>query len=212
MKNKTVQSLLLFSCSSLLLFSCYKKIPADKNFKADTTVSPAKVATASSPQLSLLWNELPHEAFKEMSSVKMRFKNYRLFALDSLTMQTLLSKAPKEKQRNIQSLKIILELPRPDSGFMKFSIYRTTVMDSALEASYPLLKTYGGQGTDDRTANVRLDFNPNGFHAYVTSQSGEWFIQPATRGITHQYLFCFFKQDVVTPDRKPFEETGVPVK
>jgi len=76
-------------------------------------------------------------------------------------------------------------------------------MDSALEARYPLLKTYGGQGLTDVTASVRLDFNPNGFHAYVISQSGEWLIQPLGKGITHHFLICFYKQDLV--DQHPFE-------
>jgi len=78
-------------------------------------------------------------------------------------------------------------------------------MDSALQAAYPSLQTYGGQGIDDRTAGVRLDFNTNGFHAYVISQAGEWLIQPVTKGVTTNYLRCFFKRDILIPDRRPFE-------
>jgi hypothetical protein len=81
-------------------------------------------------------------------------------------------------------------------------------MDSALEARYPQLRTYGGKGTDDATANARFDFNPNGFHAYITDRSGEWFMEPLSR----QIVICFNKQDAFSPGKSPFELPGSPTK
>ena len=148
-----------------------------------------------------------------LDTSEIRFSKYKLFSLDSIKMQTLLTKSPRESSlKNKNAVENLIELPRPDSGNMTFNVYSTAVMDSALEAKYPSLKTYGGQGIEDRTAMVRLDFNQHGFHAYVISQAGEWIIQPAGKGITHQFLICFFKHDAQIPDRGPFEIQELPVK
>ncbi len=209
MKNKIVVKGLTLISIAFLFSSCSNQMNTNQQVNQEVkkdTIPLVNVPVEKDP----LWKELSHDSFKELDTVNIHYKSYKLFALDSLEMQSLLLKAPKENQLNIDSLKRIVELPRPDGGFSKFSMYATSVMDPALEAKYPLLKTYGGKGVDDRTASVRLEFNQNGFHAYIKSLDGEWFIQPAAQGITHQYLLCFFKQDAVQPNRKSFEEKGSP--
>lgn len=201
MKNKRIISTLIFASVATFISSCTNPTNTDRQVKKDT-VQVVNVSTEKGP----LWKELSHDSFKELDTVSIHYKSYKLFALDSVEMQSLLLKAPKENQLNIDSMKKIIELPRPDGGYAKFSMYATSVMDPALEAKYPLLKTYGGKGVVDPTSSVRLEFNQNGFQAYIRSRDGEWFIQPASQGITHQYLICFFKQDVVQPNRKSFEE------
>lgn len=171
---------------------------------ADSAATKTVVKANTEIKSGTLWTAINPASFKGMDTVAVRFKRYKLFALDSMLMQSLLQKSPAEKQRK-SSPDNIIDLPKPDGGYMQFSIYSTSVMDSALEAKYPSLKTYGGQGINDRTAMLRMDFNQNGFHAYVISQAGEWIIQPSARGITHQSLVCFFKQDAIIPNRVPFE-------
>lgn len=185
------------------LFSCNGGINTNQTNSADTPVRQNDTEVSNA-----LWTALPLNAMKGMDTTQNRFNKYKLFSLDSIQMQALLQKSPKENSRAKNANENLIELPRPDSGFMTFRVYTTNTMDSVLEARYPSLKTYGGQGIEDRTAMVRLDFNPNGFHAYVISQAGEWIIQPAGKGITHQYLTCFFKQDVEIPNRGPFEIPG----
>jgi hypothetical protein len=152
-----------------------------------------------------LWTELKRDAFPGLDTVKVKYRNYRLFALDSVMMQTILMKAPKGAPEKVSSPKTIVEIPVPDGGFARFNMYTTSTMDPALEAKFPTLKTYGGQGMDDPSSTIRLDFNQNGFHAYVKSQKGEWFVEPAGQGVTHRFLICFYKEDAVFPDKKPFE-------
>ncbi len=226
MKNKISSVILLSGCVSLLGLSCSSSVNTDKKSPVDSVASvvtppvresvisdsqppvsppkPAEPAPVEASKNVSLWTELQPGALKE-PDIKQKFKSYKLFALDSLKMQKILAKAPSEKERNNDALKVILEIPRPDGGYMKFRIYRTTVMDPSLEAQYPLLRTYGGQGIDDPSANIRLDFNQNGFHSYVISQAGEWFIDPAKRGVTHQLLLCYFKSDAIIKKRRAFE-------
>ena len=186
---------------AVFFISCNGGINTNQQVSSDTLV------TESSQVVSVsLWTALPLNAMNGLDTSEIRFSKYKLFSLDSIKMQTLLTKSPRESSlKNKNAVENLIELPRPDSGNMTFNVYSTAVMDSALEAKYPSLKTYGGQGIEDRTAMVRLDFNQHGFHAYVISQAGEWIIQPAGKGITHQFLICFFKHDAQIPDRGPFE-------
>jgi hypothetical protein len=207
MKFKISSAVTVFVGIGFLFSSCGSEVNSNKPVKEDT------ISVAATPVEHVpLWKELPKDSFRGMDTVNIHYKNYRLFALDSVQMQSLLLKAPRDNQRKTDSLKMIVALPKPDGTFNEFSIYSTSVMDPALEAKYPMMKTYAGQGVKDATTSVRLEFNQNGFNAYIKGQEGEWFIQPAAQGITHQYLVCFFKQDAVVPGRKSFELPGSPVK
>ena len=210
--NKNLISFLPVAfCLSLFICSCSTNVNNAKQNSADTTAATPATTTVASDIPGPLWSLLDNQNLNVKDSTSFHYKKYKLFALDSLQMRQFLLSSPSPKNRN-QSSPHILEIPRPDSGFMKFSIYTTSVMDSALEAKFPLLKTYGGQGIDERSAMIRLDFNQNGFHGFVISQAGEWFIEPSAKGITHQSLVCFFKQDAITPNRSSFELPGSPVK
>ena len=49
------------------------------------------------------------------------------------------------------------------------------------------VRTFGGQGLDDPTATIRLDYTPQGFHAQVLGDGGAWAIDPYTFGDTAHY-------------------------
>lgn len=199
----------LFFCWLAVFFiSCNGGIKTNQQVSSDTLM------TESSQVVSVsLWTALPLNAINGLDTSEIRFSKYKLYSLDSIQMQKLLTKSPRESSlKNKNAVENLIKLPRPDTGYMTFNVYSTAVMDSALEAKYPSLKTYGGQGIEDPTAMVRLDFNQHGFHAYVICQAGEWIIQPAGKGITHQFLICFFKHDAQIPDRGPFEIQESPAK
>jgi len=197
MKIKTFFTCFSFLAAMFVYYSCSKKTASVK------TADPASSIPSHSTNQAALWKELPKAAFQLPDTSLVRYNHYRLFALDSAAMQELLMKAKKNPRPDDPAIRIAL--PRPDSGFMQFIISRTTVMDSALEAKYPLLRTYEGTGMNRKDVHARLDFNINGFHAYISGSEGEWFIQPVKKGITHQFLLCFFKQDAWIQNRQPFE-------
>ncbi|MEX2218287.1 MAG: reprolysin-like metallopeptidase, partial [Phycisphaerales bacterium] len=91
-----------------------------------------------------------------------------------------------------------LTLPTPDGRFARFAIIESPVMEAALQAEFPDMRTYVGQGLDDPHATIRLDHTPQGFHAQVLSPTGAFYIDPFSRGDTTHYS-VYFKRDLANP-------------
>ena len=63
--------------------------------------------------------------------------------------------------------RVTVNLPTPDGKFSRFLVEESPVMEAALAARHPLIKTYRAQGVDDRAATARFGLTPYGFHAVV---------------------------------------------
>ena len=113
--------------------------------------------------------------------------------LDEAALRAVLATAPFEGQA---SAPLELALPRPDGSVARFAVRETSVMAPELARKFPAIKTYAGAGLDDRSASLRLDLTPQGFHAQVLAGNGNtYYIDPVTRTDTRHYL-GFFRQDM----------------
>ena len=89
--------------------------------------------------------------------------------LNREALTQLLARAPLERTGDLRQSQAILVLPMPDGSFQRFYIEESPVVDAALAAQYPEIKSYRGQGIDDATATMRFDWTPLGLHALVLS-------------------------------------------
>lgn len=72
-----------------------------------------------------------------------------------------------------------LELPIPRStAFARFAVEASPVMDPALAARYPGIRTFVAQGIDNPELTARLDVTPLGFHALILSPGGQIVVDP----------------------------------
>ncbi|MCA9948129.1 MAG: hypothetical protein KDE48_00655 [Anaerolineales bacterium] len=124
-------------------------------------------------------------------------QEYRSVGLDVGKLQTLLAQAPFEGSAAAQNDQIVLSLPLPDGDYGRFQIVESPIMEPELAAKFPEIKTYAGQGLDDASASVRLDWTPQGFHAMILSSQGDIYIDPYARGNTSAYI-SYFKQDFLS--------------
>jgi subtilisin-like proprotein convertase family protein len=124
---------------------------------------------------------------------------YRTFRLEGNELRGVLDRAPLERVGGNLSAGAILTLPMPDGTFSRFAIYDSPIMEPELAASFPEIKTYSGQGLDDPTATIRLDWTPQGFHAMVISASGTVYVDPYSRGDKTHYI---------SYDKRDFEKSG----
>ncbi len=119
--------------------------------------------------------------------------------------QSLLA-APDEQVPGTFDGALFFWLPDPDGNIQCFRILESSVMEPALQAEFPEIRTYVGQGVTDPTATVRIDFTDpsahwngaGGFHAQVLSPSGSWYIDPYSRG-NFDFYTSHYKRDLRNP-------------
>ncbi|MFP5040351.1 reprolysin-like metallopeptidase [Parasediminibacterium sp. JCM 36343] len=141
---------------------------------------------------------MPKAAERGTSTPALRIKpsQYHLMQLDTVQMRAALAKAPQEFKAAAKAAPLILSLPMPDGKMAKFKIEAVQTMAPELAAKFPNIKTYGGQGIDDPTAAIKIDFTELGFHAMVMSDiTGNYFIDPAYKNNNLIYL-SYYKKDL----------------
>ena len=94
---------------------------------------------------------------------------YRLFHLKENNLVTDLKTSPSERNVSPQASTFLIVLPNADGGMERYRVVEAPVMDPALAAKYPDIRSYAGQGVDNRQATVRFDVSPEGFHAMMLS-------------------------------------------
>jgi hypothetical protein len=110
-----------------------------------------------------------------------------------------------------KSGRVEVTLPMPDGNVARFRAEESPVMEPALAARHPEIKTYRAQGVDDPAATARFGLTPSGFHAIVLTPAGSYYIDPYRRGdsVTH---ISYFKRDLARTDAHAFECQVLPFK
>ena len=120
---------------------------------------------------------------------------YQVVELHQDALSRALANVPMEFTEAAKSVQAVVSLPMPDGSFARFRIEESPVMEPALAAQFPEVKSYRGQGVDDPTATARFDWSPNGFHAIVLSANGTVFIARYTADDERNYI-SFYKEDL----------------
>lgn len=123
-------------------------------------------------------------------------EKFKTFSADITSLKTYLWSLPDEKNVVNRRSAPVLELPMPDGSMAKFNVWKSSVMEPGLEAKYPEIRTFLGQGIDDPYATVRFDYNPYfGFSAQILSAAkGTSYIEAYKKGNLQHYQ-SFYKQD-----------------
>ena len=112
---------------------------------------------------------------------------YQTVLFDFEAIKTVLDKAPMEFTNKGESNELIIAFPSPEGKTIHFSITESKMMEDELAVKFPQFKTFNGQGIEDKTAILKLDYTHKGLHAYVLSSSGDWAIDPLTDQTTSYY-------------------------
>lgn len=113
---------------------------------------------------------------------------YFLAKLDLALLKVKLANAPAIHTGNGQP--VTLEFPNAQGHFEKFAVYESSIMDAALEAKFPMIKTYAAQGIDDPTATMRFSVTQFGLHSMVLSgQKSTCFIDPYTTDLVNYIIY-----------------------
>ncbi len=152
------------------------------------------------------WQDVSASTFTKNESQKKVIvpTEFRSLKLNTQALLDALSAAPVEFTAAAQTNPLILSLPMPDGSMSRFSVVYSQTMDPALAAQFPNIKTFNGQGIDDPSASLKMDWTEFGFHAQVRSASADktFYIDPYVQGETTQYI-SYFKKDL--PVKKNLE-------
>ena len=126
---------------------------------------------------------------------------YKTYALDFETLVDYLKNAPKEFSVDISGGGLSLVLPMPNGQMHQFSVVESSLMPNSLAVKFPNIKSYVGQGLDDKTATLRMSVDHNGFHAMVISASETVYIDPYSLNDTEYYI-SYYKKDFYASNSK----------
>lgn len=89
---------------------------------------------------------------------------------------------------------IVISLPAPDGSSRDFRIWQSSIMEPALAAKYPDIKTFTAEALNNKRITAKIDFSPAGFHAMIFDGSNTYFIDPYSDVEDGNYL-CYYKRD-----------------
>ena len=100
-----------------------------------------------------LWTDISESSIIVTGEKLINPSVYRTVALNVDEMKALLDSAPLEFTREAINNPIVVSLPMPDGAFQSFYCVESPVMHPDLALRYPEIKTYLGQGKEDRSKN-----------------------------------------------------------
>ncbi len=155
------------------------------------------------------WTDAPEATMKTANQKRPIVPNkFRSLSLDTVQLKQFLKTAPMEFTEAARVAAPIMSIPMPDGTVSHFSIVESPIMEPGLASKFPNIKTYSGQGVEDRTATIKIDWTDFGFHAMIFSAlTPSISVDPYARGTKTNYI-SYSKSDL---NPKPFIEQGVEV-
>lgn len=152
---------------------------------------------AALSQQGNLWKPVTESSIsKNLFTKHIKPDNYQLYQLDEPSIQRQLQNSPSERRVDAGLSPFILSIPVPGGNTERFSVVEAPVMDAALAARYPAIKSYAGKGLDDVTSTIRFDVSPRGFHAMILSADRPTiYIDPLDR--SDKYYVVFSRKEAI---------------
>jgi subtilisin-like proprotein convertase family protein len=92
-------------------------------------------------------------------------KVFELYQMNLGSLVETLKNAPQK--RSNQASNVIIEVPSMDGKIEHYKVYEFSNFAPALQAQFPNIRSYVGQGMEDKTATIRFSVDPSGFQAMI---------------------------------------------
>ena len=116
----------------------------------------AVVSFSFAQEKNSLWKSSTKSDITLLES-KMQLPQKNLYDLKVNDLKNLVIQSPERNNSNIKS-NIIVSFPNADGEFERFRVYENSIMESALAAQYPEIKSYIGIGIDNPSTSFILVF------------------------------------------------------
>jgi reprolysin-like metallo-peptidase family M12B/type IX secretion system substrate protein len=125
---------------------------------------------------------------------------YKLFSLDETALGIGLKQALVQA---VSKSDFIIAIPDADGNIKHFRVTESPVMQPKLQAKYPYIRTYLGQGVEDASSVIHFDFTPLGFHAIIISaEKSTVYINPVS---TANQLYVVFDRSNIAQEKQVFD-------
>jgi len=116
--------------------------------------------------------------------IKTAYESF-VFDVDDNDFRTTLATAPMEDLAS-KSEALTIDLPLPDGSFSQVKVLESPIMEEALSAKYPDIKTYKVFGDN---ISGRIGYTYKGFHGILFTENGTVYIDPVgqSSGTYHSY-------------------------
>ena len=92
-------------------------------------------------------------------------QDFKLMQLDLAAMKHVLYLASDRFSEN--KISAIISIPNLEGNLERFQVYEASNFDAELQAQYPEIRSYVGQGIDDKYAQLRLSIDTRGIQTMV---------------------------------------------
>ena len=110
---------------------------------------------------------------------------YLLYQVDQVQLQRIL------EQQNEKNTPLRIPIPLPTGKLKYFQVQRSANLPEGLQQKFPQIHAYAGKALDNPSESIRFSFSPLGFHAVLSTEAGEIYIDPFQRSITDYCLVYY---------------------
>lgn len=147
-----------------------------------------------------VWSSISEKDIKVTGTRDIVPKVYKTYHVNMAQLQSILNSAPLDKHISAENSNIIVSLPMPNGEIQNFKVVESPVMEEALQASHPNIRTYTIKGVNDVYAIGKLDLTEFGFHGMIRSPYGDVFIDPFCKWNVDDYI-SYYTKDFEKPEQ-----------
>ncbi|REC60581.1 secretion protein [Chryseobacterium pennae] len=151
-------------------------------------------------QTDRLWSKRSQENSSPVFENMKNIDNPRIFHLDINGLKSALTRTPK---RATEKSSVIISLPNSTGKMERFRVTENSNFDPELAAKYPDIKSYIGQGIEDKTSTVYFSISSLGLSSMeIYGDKSAVFIEPYAKDLS---TYAVYKRSDRKNDLNNFE-------
>lgn len=126
------------------------------------------LVSASFSQKRAFWEKVSHKNVQKNKYVQRESfpETYALMDLDLVSMKETLASASDRFSRNPKG--VIITLPNSEGELERFQVYEASNFEPELQAQFPNIRSYAGNGIDNPHSRLRMSIDPRGLNAMIS--------------------------------------------
>ena len=148
----------------------------------------AMTSFAFAQQKDSFWAKSTRSNAAQLES-RIQLPQNNLYDLNVEGLKASLAQSPA-RTATLKNSSVVITLPNAEGITERFSVYENSIMDPALAARYPEIKSYIGIGIDNPTSTAYFSVSPLGFKSMVlNADKPAVFIEPFSQDLTTYSVF-----------------------